>query len=125
MNDDINGNKKKSSQEQREDLLRILKARFELNMSRHKGLQFSEVQAKLEANPEKLWSLNEMEKLVVNRMLLAMIKKRGNIFFMIVPRKVLRAAEVFVTTLKGWSQENSINRKIARLRWLETWALGF
>ena len=58
----INSNKKKLSQEQREDLLRILKARFEKNMNRHKGLQFSEVQAKLEANTEKLRSLNEMER---------------------------------------------------------------
>lgn len=48
--------------EQREELLRALKARFEKNMNRHKGLEWAEVQAKLEANPEKLWSLNEMER---------------------------------------------------------------
>jgi hypothetical protein len=47
---------------QREDLLRTLKARFERNMNRHKGLEWANVQAKLEANPEKLWSLNEMER---------------------------------------------------------------
>jgi hypothetical protein len=39
-----------------------LKARFEKNMSRHKGLEWSKVQAKLEADPEKLWSLNAMER---------------------------------------------------------------
>ncbi len=50
------------STEQREALLSILKARFEKNMSRHKGLEWAQVQAKLEANPEKLWSLNEMER---------------------------------------------------------------
>jgi len=48
--------------EQREELLSVLKARFEKNMNRHKGLEWAEVQAKLEANPEKLWSLNEMER---------------------------------------------------------------
>ena len=48
--------------EQREDLLKILKTRFEKNMSRHRGLEWAGVQAKLEAHPEKLWSLNEMEK---------------------------------------------------------------
>src|SRR4026208_1010612 len=46
---------------QREELLRTLKARFEKNMNRHKGLEWAGVQAKLEANAEKLWSLNEME----------------------------------------------------------------
>jgi hypothetical protein len=58
----INSNKKKLSPEQREELLTALKARFEKNMNRHKGLEWTKVQAKLEANPEKLWSLNEMER---------------------------------------------------------------
>jgi len=49
------------SPEQREELLKTLKARFEKNMNRHKDLEWAEVQAKLEANTEKLWSLNEME----------------------------------------------------------------
>lgn len=57
-----NSNKKKLSPEQREELLRALKARFEKNMNRHKGLEWAKVQAKLEANTEKLWSLNEMER---------------------------------------------------------------
>ena len=46
---------------QREELLRALKARFENNMNRHKGLEWAKVQAKLEAHTEKLWSLNQME----------------------------------------------------------------
>jgi hypothetical protein len=54
--------KKELSPEQREELLRALKARFEKNMNRHKGLEWAKVQAKLEANSEKLWSLNEMER---------------------------------------------------------------
>ncbi|NHM31995.1 DUF4256 domain-containing protein [Neobacillus terrae] len=54
--------KKELSLEQREELLRTLKARFEKNMNRHKSLEWTKVQAKLEANPEKLWSLNEMER---------------------------------------------------------------
>ena len=60
--DTINSNKKELSPEQREELLRALKARFEKNMNRHKGLEWAKVQAKLEANTEKLWSLNEMER---------------------------------------------------------------
>src|ERR1700741_2159488 len=58
----MKNNKKDLSQEQREELLSALKARFEKNMNRHKGLEWAKVQAKLEANGEKLWSLNEMER---------------------------------------------------------------
>ncbi len=63
----IKSNKKKLSPAQREELLKALKARFEKNMNRHKGLEWAKVQAKLKANPdryrdEKLWSLNEMER---------------------------------------------------------------
>lgn len=53
---------KEMKAKQREELLRALKARFENNMNRHKGLEWASVQAKLEANPEKLWSLSEMER---------------------------------------------------------------
>ena len=58
----MNSNKKNLSPKQREELLSTLKARFEKNMNRHKGLEWAKVQAKLEANAEKLWSLNEMER---------------------------------------------------------------
>ena len=50
------------SPKQREELLRALKARFEKNMNRHEGLEWAKIEAKLEANTEKLWSLNEMER---------------------------------------------------------------
>jgi hypothetical protein len=53
--------KKKFPVEQRDELFKTLKTRFEKNMNRHKGLEWSKVQIKLEANSEKLWSLNEME----------------------------------------------------------------
>lgn len=54
-------NKKELSPEQREELLGILKKRFEKNMNRHKGLKWAAIEEKLEAHPAKLWSLNEME----------------------------------------------------------------
>ena len=53
---------KKLSSKQLEELLRGLKARFEKNTNRHKGLEWAKVQARLEAKAEKLWSLNEMER---------------------------------------------------------------
>ena len=55
-------NKKELAPEQREELLSTLKARFDENTDRHKGLEWVKVQAKLEADPEKLRSLNEMER---------------------------------------------------------------
>ena len=57
-----NESKKELSPEQREGLLRILKARFEKNRNRHKGLEWSKVEAKLAAHTGKLWSLNVMEE---------------------------------------------------------------
>ena len=54
--------KNKLSPEQREELLETLKSRFEANMKRHKGLEWADIQTKLETNPDKLWSLNEMER---------------------------------------------------------------
>jgi hypothetical protein len=57
-------NKKELSPEQREELLNVLKGRFEKNINRHKGLEWVKIQAKLDppAGGEKLWSLNEMER---------------------------------------------------------------
>jgi len=58
----VESHKQDLSPEQSEDLLKTLKARFEKNMNRHKSLEWANVQAKLEANPQKLWSLREMER---------------------------------------------------------------
>jgi hypothetical protein len=55
-------NKRELSPEQGSVLIRVLQERFEKNRNRHEGLEWAKVQAKLEANPEKLWSLNEMER---------------------------------------------------------------
>ena len=58
----INRNKKDLSSEQRAALLEVLKARFEKNTARHRDLEWAKIQARLEANADKLWSLNEMER---------------------------------------------------------------
>lgn len=57
----MDSNKKELTSQQREELLEILKARFEKNMNRHKDLEWSKIEAKLKANSEKLWSLDDME----------------------------------------------------------------
>lgn len=66
---------------QREELLRTLKVRFEKNLNRHKGLEWAEVQAKLEADPEKLWSLNEMERTGGEPDVVGYDKKTGEYIF--------------------------------------------
>ena len=77
----INSNKKKLSLKQREELLKALKARFEKNMNRHKGLEWAKVQAKLESNTEKLWSLNEMERTGGEPDVVGYDKKTGEYIF--------------------------------------------
>ena len=77
----IKSNKKQLSSQQQLELLRTLKARFEKNMNRHKGIEWNQVQAKLEANPQKLWSLNEMENTGGEPDLIGEDKKSGEYIF--------------------------------------------
>lgn len=58
----MKNDKKKLPADQQRELISVLKIRFEKNMNRHKGLDWAKVQAKLQANPDKLWSLDEMEQ---------------------------------------------------------------
>lgn len=76
-----NNGKKNLSPEQREELLGALKTRFEKNMNRHKGLEWAQVQAKLEAHTEKLWSLYEMEKTGGEPDVVGHDKKTGDYIF--------------------------------------------
>ena len=69
------------SRRQREEILRALQARFEKNMNRHKGLEWAKVQAKLAANTEKLWSLNEMERTGGEPDVFGHDKKKGEYVF--------------------------------------------
>jgi hypothetical protein len=73
--------KRKLSPAQREKLLGELKVRFEKNMNRHKGLEWSKVKTKLEAHPEKLWSLNEMETTGGEPDVVGLDKKTGEYIF--------------------------------------------
>jgi Protein of unknown function (DUF4256) len=78
----INREKKSGlSPGQREELLKALKARFEKNMNRHQGLEWAKLQGKLEADDEKLWSLNEMEKTGGEPDVVGYDKKTGEYIF--------------------------------------------
>jgi len=73
--------KKELSPKQSEELLGLLKARFEKNMNRHKGLQWAKVQTRLETNTEKLWSLHEMERTGGEPDVVGLDKKTGEYIF--------------------------------------------
>jgi Protein of unknown function (DUF4256) len=74
-------NKKKLSSQQRDELLKTLKSRFEKNMNRHKGLDWTRVASRLEANPDKLWSLDDMETTGGEPDVVAYDKKTGEYIF--------------------------------------------
>jgi uncharacterized protein DUF4256 len=76
-----NSNKKKLSPEQHDELLRVLKARFEKHTNRHKGLEWPKVQARLEAAADKLWSLHEMERTGGEPDVVSLDKKTGEYIF--------------------------------------------
>ena len=77
----MKSNKNELSPKQCEELFRALKARFEKNLSRHKGLEWAKVQAKLEASAEKLWSLQEMERTGGEPDVVVQDKKTGETIF--------------------------------------------
>jgi hypothetical protein len=77
----IDSNRKELSPEQRDELLRTLKARFEKNMNRHSGLEWAGVQSRLQSDGEKLWSLNEMERTGGEPDVIGHDKKTGEYIF--------------------------------------------
>jgi hypothetical protein len=77
----VKTNKQKLSASEQQGLLNTLKNRFEKNKARHKGIEWSNVQAKLEANAEKLWSLNEMEITEGEPDVVGLDKKTGEYIF--------------------------------------------
>ena len=77
----MNNNERTLSQKQRDELVKTLKARFEKNMNRHKGLDWGKIQAKLETRNEKLWSLHDMERTGGEPDVVGQDKKTGDYFF--------------------------------------------
>lgn len=76
-----NSNKMNLSSQQHAELLNVLKVRFEKNMNLHKGIEWAKVQAKLQTHPEKLWSLNEMERTGGEPDVVGQDKKTGEYVF--------------------------------------------
>jgi hypothetical protein len=78
---ETNSKKKELSPEQRKELLGTLRARFDKNMNRHKGLEWAQVQAKVEKSAEKLWSLHEMERTGGEPDVVGLDKRTGDYIF--------------------------------------------
>src|ERR1043165_1186323 len=94
---------------QREELLKALKARFEKNLNRHKGLEWAKVQSRLEANAEKLWSLNEMESTGGEPDVVGQDKKTGEYIFFDCSAETPKGRVSVCYDREGW-----LSRKEAR-----------
>ena len=102
-------NKKQLSPKQREELLKALKARFEKHLNRHKGLEWAKVQSRLEANAEKLWSLNKMESTGGEPDVVGQDKKTGEYIFFDCSAETPKGRVSVCYDREGW-----LSRKEAR-----------
>jgi formylmethanofuran dehydrogenase subunit E len=110
----------KLSTERIEELFKILKGRFEKNQNRHKDLQWEKIQERLESEPNKLWSINEMERTGGEPDVVSYEPKTGE-YVMTVLMKAPKDAEVFVTTARHLIQEKKTNRQTMPLIWRPPW----
>src|SRR5689334_973059 len=94
--------KKQLSSKQRDELLGTLKARFEKNRNRHKGLEWATVKARLEKNPQKLWSLSEMEKTGGEPDVVGQDKKTGEYIFFDCSPETPKARVSVCYDREGW-----------------------
>ena len=113
------------SPKQREELLKALKARFEKNLNRHKGLEWAKVQTKLEANPEKLWSLNEMESTGGEPDVVGQDKKTGEYIFFDCSAETPKGRVSVCYDREGWESRKEHRPKIPRWIWQQPWVLSF
>ena len=98
--------------DQYQDLLGALRARFEENMHRHKDLIWSEVQGKLEGNPEILWSLNEMERTAGEPDVVGLDKKTGEIIYYDCSAESPQGRRSICYDREALESRKKINRKI-------------
>ena len=88
-----------------------MKARFEKNIARHKGVEWTNVQAKLEANDEKLWSLGEMERTGGEPDVVGFDKTTGEYIFYDCSAESPSGRVVFVTTARPWNRGRNITQR--------------
>ena len=111
--------------EERQELLATLKIRFEKNRSFHKNINWIKVEEKLNANPEKLWSLHEMEKTGGEPDVVRFDEKTGNYVFYDFSTEVPKAGEIFLMIGRDRNREKRQNRTVMLWIWPQPWVLKF
>ena len=117
--------KKELSSSERAELFQSLKSRFEKNKNRHKGLEWSKVQATLESNPEKLWSLKEMEKTGGEPDVVGFDKKSGEFIFYDCSAESPKGRRSVCYDHEGLDREKNLNLKTTRFIWPLPWGSSF
>jgi hypothetical protein len=112
------------SKTQRDEILKALQARFEKNMNRHQGLAWANVRAKLEANPDKLRSLSQMEGTGGEPDVVGHDKKTGEYIFYDCSPESPKGRRSICYDREGSSQGRNINQKTTPLIWQPPWALS-
>ena len=108
--------------EQREELLVPLKTRFEKHMARHKGLEWAQVLARLKAQPEKLWSLSEMERTGGEPDVVDRGEASGEFIFVDCSPESPEGGGTPATTRKRWKRGRNSSPSTAPWSWLRRWA---
>jgi hypothetical protein len=113
--------KNELSPEQREELLMVLKSRFEKNMGRHKGVAWTAVRSRLDAAPGKLWSLHEMERTGGEPDVVGRDEKTGELIFHDCSAESPDGRRSFATTGKRSTHGKSTSRRIVQSTWQWRW----
>lgn len=111
------------SNDQKRDILKVLQNRFEKNIDRHKGINWADVQAKLETKPSKLWSLHEMELTGGEPDVVGMDETSHEYIFFDCSPESLKIEEAFVMTGRRLIPEKKINQEIVLWTWRQQWVL--
>src|SRR5687767_13979872 len=112
------GAKKELSRKQSEELLAALEGRFDKNLNRHKGVEWLKVAAKLRANPEKLWSLNEMERTGGEPDVVGFDRKSGEYIFCDCSTETPKGRRSVCYAVRLSIHGRNSNRQAARSKWL-------
>jgi hypothetical protein len=120
----VTSGKKDLSAKVREALVAALKARFEKNTNRHKGLEWAKVQARLEANAEKLWSLNEMERTGGEPDVVGLDQRSGEYIFYDCAAESPQGRRSVCYDREALESRKNISRKTALRTWQPRWALN-
>jgi len=106
-------------------LIETLRLRFESNSNRHRAIDWAHVRKRLEANPEKLWSLNEIEITGGEPVVVGYDKDTGEFVFYDCSPESPTGEEAFATTGRPWSRGKETSRPIAPSIWPRKWASRF